>query len=188
MDQWFSNDSHEARAYAQVTQAEGHHKAHLSHELIAAAASYEAMKAYHKHCEKNGQPASHAQAKEILAGLSGAFIDRMVETKGLDFIDREKAKHHAHEQLHRASERDFYDRRDGRDGFREDRFERGFGGDRFERDGFGERRDGFGEHRDGFGERRDGFGEHRDGFGEHRDGFGEHHRDGHHEHDRHHRG
>jgi hypothetical protein len=66
-------------------QAEGHHKAHLSHELIAAAASYEvcnlldysqalyfnifviqAMKAYHHHCEKNGQPVSHAQAKEIL--------------------------------------------------------------------------------------------------------------------------
>ena len=75
----------------QVMQAEGHHKAHLSHEIIAAAASYEvcdpldhqpssfviwfsflsllllkAMKAYHKHCEKNGKPVSHAQAKEIL--------------------------------------------------------------------------------------------------------------------------
>jgi hypothetical protein len=55
----------------------------LSHELIAAAASYEAAKAYEKHCEVNGKPDSHAKAKEILAGFTGAFIDRMVETKGV---------------------------------------------------------------------------------------------------------
>jgi hypothetical protein len=30
------------------------HKGKLSHELIAGAASYEAMKAYNDHCEKNG--------------------------------------------------------------------------------------------------------------------------------------
>ena len=61
MRQWYDDDSHEAQAYTrvsyiaywlisifvvdrsilQVMQAEGHHKAHLSHELIAAAASYE---------------------------------------------------------------------------------------------------------------------------------------------------
>jgi hypothetical protein len=27
-----------------------------------------------------------------MAGFAGAFIDREVESKGLDFIDREKAK------------------------------------------------------------------------------------------------
>ncbi|KAF9240220.1 hypothetical protein BU15DRAFT_45982 [Melanogaster broomeanus] len=69
------------------------HQAHLSHELIAAAASYEAMKAYEEHQEKNGKPASHAKAKELLAAFSGAFIDRMVETKGLDYIDKAKAEH-----------------------------------------------------------------------------------------------
>ena len=36
------------------------HKAELSHELLAAAASYEAAKAYEKHCEENGKPDSHA--------------------------------------------------------------------------------------------------------------------------------
>lgn len=50
-----------------------------------------------------GQPDSHAKAKEILAGFIGAFVDREVETRGLDFVDREKAKrhgrHHAEEQL-----------------------------------------------------------------------------------------
>ncbi|KAH9853462.1 hypothetical protein C2E23DRAFT_821532 [Lenzites betulinus] len=91
---WFDSN---ADAYEQVTNAP--HKAELSHELIAAAASYEAAKAYEKHCAANGKPASHQEAKEIMAGFAGAFIDRMVETKGLDFIDTEKAKRHAAAQV-----------------------------------------------------------------------------------------
>ena len=34
-------------------------------------------------------------AKEILAGLAGVEVDRLAETKGADYIDREKAKHEA---------------------------------------------------------------------------------------------
>ncbi|KII95165.1 hypothetical protein PLICRDRAFT_25752 [Plicaturopsis crispa FD-325 SS-3] len=93
---WFDSDSDQAQAYDQVTNAP--HKAELSHELIAAAASYEAAKAYEKHVEANGKPASHEKAKELLAAFSGAFIDREVESKGLDFFDKEKAKHHAKQQ------------------------------------------------------------------------------------------
>ncbi|KAH0826185.1 hypothetical protein J3R83DRAFT_5617 [Lanmaoa asiatica] len=70
------------------------HKAKLSHELIAAAASYEAMKAYNDHCEKQGKPVSHSTAKEIMAAASGAFIDRIIETKGLDAIDKARSKEH----------------------------------------------------------------------------------------------
>ncbi|KAF5333343.1 hypothetical protein D9611_002488 [Ephemerocybe angulata] len=97
---WFSDDSDQAQAYETVMNAP--HKAALSHELIAAAASYEAAKAYENHVAENGQPDSHAKAKEILAGFSGMFIDRMVETKGLDYIDTEKAKHHAKRQAEEA--------------------------------------------------------------------------------------
>ncbi|VDB98761.1 unnamed protein product [Peniophora sp. CBMAI 1063] len=102
---WFGDDSNEAQAYEQVTNAP--HKAELSHELIAAAASYEAAKAYEKHVSANGKPDSHAQAKEILAGFAGAFVDRMVETKGLDFVDKEEAKYKAHKQLSEASSQDY---------------------------------------------------------------------------------
>jgi hypothetical protein len=38
-------------------------------------------------------------AREILAALAGGFVDREVETKGLDFIDKEKAKHLAKQQV-----------------------------------------------------------------------------------------
>ncbi|KAK7050592.1 hypothetical protein R3P38DRAFT_2503566 [Favolaschia claudopus] len=88
---WFGDDSDEAQAYNQAEQPE--HKASLTHELIAAAASYEAAKAYEEHCAANGQPESHAKAKEIMAAITGAIVDRTIETKGLDFIDAEKAKH-----------------------------------------------------------------------------------------------
>jgi hypothetical protein len=120
------DDSDQAQAYEQYQSSEPH-AAKISHELIAAAASYEAAKAYENHVAANGlfcpvalpclhnkkdglvwyrnadldigPPPSHEKAKEILAGLAGAFIDREVEAKGLDFIDREQAKRHAKEQL-----------------------------------------------------------------------------------------
>ncbi|KAG6916104.1 hypothetical protein DXG01_008431 [Tephrocybe rancida] len=112
---WFSDDSDQAQAYDEVEPApacgsvnvlivepqvtNAPHKATLSHELIAAAASYEAAKAYEDHVAENGQPASHAKAKEIFAGFAGAFVDRIAETKGLDYIDKEKVKRHAHEHV-----------------------------------------------------------------------------------------
>ncbi|KAJ8588090.1 CipC-like protein [Rhizopogon salebrosus TDB-379] len=91
----------DAAAYEEVTNAP--HKSSLSHEAIAAAASFAAMKAYNTHCEKNGKPASHDTAKEIMAAAAGAFIDHIVETKGLDFVDKQKAKHHAKESAFEKS-------------------------------------------------------------------------------------
>ncbi|KDQ54515.1 hypothetical protein JAAARDRAFT_160537 [Jaapia argillacea MUCL 33604] len=97
---WFTSNSQEAQAYEQVNSSP--HKSHLSHELIAAAASYEAAKAYENHCQKNGKPASHAEAKELLAGITGGFVDKIAETKGLDAADKERAKHQARQQAEKA--------------------------------------------------------------------------------------
>ncbi|KAG9127117.1 hypothetical protein FRC07_000621 [Ceratobasidium sp. 392] len=96
MSSWFGDDSHEAQSYDQVTQRP--HEAKWSHELISGAASFEAAKAYEEHVARNGKPDSHAKAKEFLAGAIGAFVDREVETRGLDFIDKEEAKRHARQQ------------------------------------------------------------------------------------------
>jgi len=102
---WFNDDSDQAQAYEQVTNAP--HKAELSHELIAAAASYEAAKAYEKHVAANGAPPSHEKAKEILAGFTGLFVDRIVETKGLDYVDKEKAKHQANQDVYSQVQSDY---------------------------------------------------------------------------------
>jgi hypothetical protein len=75
----------------------------------------QAAKAYEAHCTANGKPQNHQEAKELLyvpvvsniytytllipnpfrcsAGFAGAFVDHVAETKGLDFVDKEKAKH-----------------------------------------------------------------------------------------------
>ncbi|KAJ7368374.1 hypothetical protein DFH08DRAFT_831239 [Mycena albidolilacea] len=47
------------------------------------------------HCAANGKSDSYVKVKELMAAFSAAFDDRMVETKGLDGIDREKARHDA---------------------------------------------------------------------------------------------
>ena len=49
-------------------------------------------------CEPIGETVSHGFAKELLAGFAAAEADKLAETKGLDFLDREKAKHHAKKQ------------------------------------------------------------------------------------------
>jgi hypothetical protein len=39
------------------------------------------------------------------AGFAGAFIDRELETRGMDFADREKAKYQARSKAHSGLER-----------------------------------------------------------------------------------
>ncbi|KAJ6450814.1 hypothetical protein C8R45DRAFT_848805, partial [Mycena sanguinolenta] len=84
------------------------HKASFTHELIAAAA-YEAPKVYEKPCKENGQPESHARAKEIMAALTAGFID-YEHFSILDFIDKEEAKRQAHaiNEQHLANDWDQY--------------------------------------------------------------------------------
>lgn len=56
-----------------------------------------------------GQTVSHGFAKEMLAAFAGAEVDKLVETKGLDFIDSEKAKHHATQQAEHLYEQQYGD-------------------------------------------------------------------------------
>jgi deoxyribodipyrimidine photolyase-like uncharacterized protein len=59
-----------------------------------------AMKAYEDHCRDSGETVSHGKMKELLAAFAAAEVDKLVETKGLDFLDREKLKHLASHQAH----------------------------------------------------------------------------------------
>ncbi|KAI0401329.1 hypothetical protein F4802DRAFT_433888 [Xylaria palmicola] len=74
------------------------HESHLSHELIGGGAAFEAMKLFEDRQRREGKTVKHAFAKEMLAGIAGAEVDKLFETKGLDAWDREKAKHHAKKQ------------------------------------------------------------------------------------------
>ncbi|KAJ4147157.1 hypothetical protein LMH87_001702 [Akanthomyces muscarius] len=74
---------------------EGNHEAKFSHELLAGGASFAAFKAFEDHQRSSGQPVSHQFAKELLAGFAGAEVDRFMESKGADWIDKERAQHEA---------------------------------------------------------------------------------------------
>jgi hypothetical protein len=52
-----TDDSDQSRAYNDYNQGgvNQEHEASFTHELIAGAASYEAAKAYEKHCDENGE-------------------------------------------------------------------------------------------------------------------------------------
>ncbi|PYI03227.1 CipC1 protein [Aspergillus sclerotiicarbonarius CBS 121057] len=101
---WFSDfQSHKD----EFDGAGDEHKAKLSHEVIGGAAAYEAMKSWEEHQAKNGKPDNHAQAKEILAGLAGAFIDKEFEEKGIPFAEKEKMKYEARKHIEKTEESQF---------------------------------------------------------------------------------
>ncbi|KAB8233172.1 DUF3759 domain-containing protein [Aspergillus alliaceus] len=80
-------------AHRQVN--EGKHEGHLSHQLIAGAASFAGMKAWEDHQRKEGKTVNHAFAKEALAAVVGSQVERLAETKGLDQVDKMRAHEHA---------------------------------------------------------------------------------------------
>lgn len=71
------------------------HEAKVSHELLGAGLGFAAMKAWEDRNRAEGKPVSHAVAKEALAGLVGWELDKLAETKGRDWYDREQVKRHA---------------------------------------------------------------------------------------------
>ncbi|KAK5134791.1 hypothetical protein LTR08_006166 [Meristemomyces frigidus] len=67
----------------------------FSHELLAGGAAFGAMKVFEDRQRKEGKTVDHQFAKEMLAGIAGGEVDKLCETKGADYIDREKAKREA---------------------------------------------------------------------------------------------
>jgi len=101
---WFDNTdaaqaNNDYQNYDTSSPPESEHQASKVHELIGGAAAFEAAKAYEDHCARNGRPPTHALAKEALAGIAGAFIDREVETRGLDEVSKIEARRHAQAQI-----------------------------------------------------------------------------------------
>jgi len=80
-------------AYNQVQQSEN--TSSFGHEAMAGAASFAAMKIYEKRQRENGTIVSHGLAKEMIAGIAGAEIEKLAETKGADAWDRHEAKQRA---------------------------------------------------------------------------------------------
>jgi hypothetical protein len=88
----------------------------FGHELLAGGAAFAGFKAFEDHQRKEGKPVSHAFAKELLAGFAAAEVDKLAETKGADWVDRERAKHEAKKR----AENMYDDQYSGREEFHPD--------------------------------------------------------------------
>ncbi|KNG51824.1 signal transduction protein [Stemphylium lycopersici] len=84
-------------------------KASLGHEAIAGGAAFMGFKMFEDRQRKEGKPVSHQFAKELLAGIAGAEVDRLAETKGEDWFDREKAKRDAQHHAERMYDEHYID-------------------------------------------------------------------------------
>lgn len=49
----------------------------FSHELVGGAAAFEATRLYEQREAREGKPQNHALAKEIIAGIAGAEVDKL---------------------------------------------------------------------------------------------------------------
>ncbi|KAF2841147.1 hypothetical protein M501DRAFT_1000310 [Patellaria atrata CBS 101060] len=88
-------------AYDKVYNNDRPTEASLGHEVLAGGAAFAGLKVFEDHQRKKSKPVSHALAKELLAGFAAAEVDKLVETKGEDAFDRERAKHQAKKSAER---------------------------------------------------------------------------------------
>ncbi|WP_139161837.1 DUF3759 domain-containing protein, partial [Acinetobacter baumannii] len=86
---WDKKEEHYDQVYNNDNFEEN--KSSLGHEVIAGGAAFAGFKAFEDHQRKEGKPVSHAFAKELLAGFAAAEVDKLAETKGEDWFDRERA-------------------------------------------------------------------------------------------------
>jgi Protein of unknown function (DUF3759) len=70
----------------------------VTHELLAGAAGFEAMRMYEHHREREGIPEHHELAKELLAGFATAEIDKHFEEDRYRHLDHHEARRLAREQ------------------------------------------------------------------------------------------
>jgi len=89
---------HESRdAYDQVYGG-GLPQRDVTHELLAGAAGFEAMRMFEHHRERKGIPEHHELAKELLAGFAVAEVDKHFDEGRYGHLNRHESRRMAREQ------------------------------------------------------------------------------------------
>jgi hypothetical protein len=92
-------DRHRAREAYDMVYGGGRRPHHeITHELLAGAAAFEAMRMYEHHRERQGIPVRHELAKELLAGFVAAEIEKHFENERYGHLSRHEARRLAREQ------------------------------------------------------------------------------------------
>src|SRR4051812_11989456 len=98
---WGHREHHED-AHQQVYGGQVEH-ASLTHELLAAAVAFAAMRKYEQHQREQGAEVKHGLAKELLAAFVGAELDKWFESGRLGHLDRDEAARLATQGAHRSA-------------------------------------------------------------------------------------
>ena len=88
----------EAREAHDAVYGGGRPRHEVSHELLAGAAGFEAMRLYEHHREREGIVEHHQLGKEMLAGFAAAEIDKHFADDRYAHLNRHEAKRLAREQ------------------------------------------------------------------------------------------
>jgi hypothetical protein len=89
---------HEAREAYDLVYGGGRPHHEVSHELLAGAAGFEAMRLYERHREREGIVEHHELGKEMLAGFAAAEIDKHFQDDRYRHLSRHEARRLAREQ------------------------------------------------------------------------------------------
>ncbi|KAI9492018.1 ricin B lectin domain-containing protein [Zychaea mexicana] len=84
-----------AEVHREVYTEPTERKAHLSHQLIAGAAAFEAVKAYRRHQEAKGEDFNHGFLKQSVAALAATQIVKYAEEHDWSSKDKEEATRQA---------------------------------------------------------------------------------------------
>jgi len=72
----------------------------VTHELLAGAAGFEAVRMYEHHREREGIVEHHALGKELLGSFAAAEVDKHFDSGRFGHLDREQARRLARDQAH----------------------------------------------------------------------------------------
>ena len=90
----FFGSDHAQAAHGQVYGGGKPHGS-ITHELLAGAVGFEAMRMYEHHREREGLSEHHALGKELIAGFAAAEVDKHFEQGRFGHLDREQARRQA---------------------------------------------------------------------------------------------
>jgi hypothetical protein len=85
------------QAYGQVYEGGAPH-GDVTHELLAGAAGFEAMRMYEHHREREGIVEHHSLGKEMIAGFAAAEVDKHFDEGRYGHLDRGQARNMAQQQ------------------------------------------------------------------------------------------
>ncbi|KAF9148727.1 hypothetical protein BG015_009534 [Linnemannia schmuckeri] len=89
-------------AHVQIYRGQIYHP-QWSHEPIAGAAAFEVM----KFIERSRPEDKHKLTRELFAAMAGAEVDKLFESGGLDFLDRERATMQARQETEKLYDQNY---------------------------------------------------------------------------------